>query len=138
MQVMADESLVTLDDAKRLIDARGCDAFNIRLSKNGGIAGSLALARLAQENNIKIQVGAQVGETALLSAAGRTFAAHLPEIVSAEGSFGTWLLSQDIAFEDVTFGYAGIAPLLHTRGLSVTVRDDAVERLAVDKIEIKR
>ena len=136
--VMADESLVTIEQAHELIDRRACDYFNIRLSKNGGVTGSLAIAKLAQHAGIKIQVGAQVGETAILSAAGRTFAAHLPALAFAEGSFGTWLLSEDVAFEDVSFGYAGIAPLLQSRGLSVTVKDETLERLAVEKVELRR
>jgi len=138
LPVMADESLVTIEQASQLVDARACDYFNIRLSKCGGVTGSLAIAKLAAQAGIKIQVGAQVGETAILSAAGRTFAAHLPELAFAEGSFGTWLLSEDIAFEDVSFGYAGVAPLLASRGLSVTVKDETLERLAVEKFELKR
>jgi muconate cycloisomerase len=135
--VMADESLVTIDQARRLIDLGACDFFNIRLSKNGGLAGSLSIAKLAQEAGIKIQVGAQVGETGILSAAGRTFAAHLPALKFTEGSFGTWLLAEDVTFENVAFGYGGRAPLLKTRGLSVTVKEDALERLATEKIEVR-
>lgn len=136
--VMADESLVTVEQARQLIAAQACDQFNIRLSKNGGIAGSLAIAKLAQEAGIGIQVGAQVGETAILSAAGRTFAAHLPALASAEGSFGTWLLSEDISFDNVAFGLGGRAPLLKSRGLSVTVKEEALQRLTVERIELKR
>jgi muconate cycloisomerase len=135
---MADESLVTLEQARQLIEQGACDYFNIRLSKCGGVTGSLAIAKLAQDAGVKIQVGAQVGETAILSAAGRTFAAHLPALTFAEGSFGTWLLTEDVALEDISFGYAGSAPLLRTRGLSVTVKDDTLERFAVEKIELHR
>ena len=138
LPVMADESLVTIEQARQLIEAHACDYFNIRLSKCGGVTGSLAIAKLAEQAGIKIQVGAQVGETAILSAAGRTLAAHLPALAFAEGSFGTWLLSEDIAFEDVSFGYAGVAPLLASHGLSVTVKDETLERLAVEKLELKR
>ena len=56
--VMADESLVTMGQARRLIEENACDLFNIRLSKNGGVAGSLAIAKLAQAAGIGIQVGA--------------------------------------------------------------------------------
>jgi muconate cycloisomerase len=136
--VMADESLVTLEQARRLIDLGACDFFNIRLSKNGGVAGSLAIARLAREAGIKIQVGAQVGETAVLSAAGRAFAAHAPALEFAEGSFGSWLLTEDIAFENVAFGYGGRAPLLQSRGLGVTINDAALERVTVEKHELRR
>jgi muconate cycloisomerase len=126
-----------LDQAHRLIELGACDCFNIRLSKNGGISGSLAIAKLAHEAGIKIQVGAQVGETGILSAAGRTFAAHLPALEFAEGSFGTWLLVEDITFENVAFGYGGHAPLLKTRGLSVTINEEALDRLAIEKIELR-
>ncbi len=136
--VMADESLVTVDQARRLIEAGACDYFNVRLSKNGGIAGSLAIAKLAQQAGVKIQVGAQVGETGILSAAARTFAAHLPALAFAEGSFGTWLLAEDVTFENVAFGLGGRAPLLKSRGLSVTVREDVLERLAIAKIDLRR
>lgn len=138
MAVMADESLVTLDQARRLIELKACDAFNIRLSKCGGIAGSLAIAGLARDAGIKIQVGAQVGETGILSAAGRTFAAHLPELAAAEGSFGTWLLAEDVTFDNVAFGLGGRAPLLKSRGLSVTVNEAALERLTTAKHELRR
>ena len=136
--VMADESLVTIEQARRLIADKACDLFNIRLSKNGGIAGSLAIAKLAAEAGIKIQVGAQVGETGILSAAGRTFAAHMTELACAEGSFGTWLLSEDITYDNLAFGLGGRAPLLKSRGLSVTVKAEALERCTVDKIELRR
>jgi L-Ala-D/L-Glu epimerase len=138
ISVMADESLVTLEQARRLIELRACDLFNIRISKCGGISGSLAIAELAQEAGIKIQVGAQVGETGILSAAGRSFAAHVPVLAFAEGSFGTWLLTEDVTFENVAFGYGGRAPLLRTRGLSVTVKEEALERFAVAKIDLRR
>ncbi len=136
--VMADESLVTIEQARRLIELRACDFFNIRISKCGGVTGSLAMAKLAREAGIKIQVGAQVGETGILSATGRTLAAHLSDLAFAEGSFGTWLLSEDIVFDNVAFGYGGAAPLLSTRGLSVAVNEESLERLATKKIELHR
>ena len=136
--IMADESLVTLDQARLLIELGACDYFNIRLSKNGGIGASLAIARLAQEAGVKIQVGAQVGETGILSAAGRTLAAHLPALAFAEGSFGTWLLAEDVTFENVAFGLGGRAPLLQSGGLSVTVKEEVLERLATAKIDLRR
>ncbi len=136
--IMADESIVTVDQARRLIELDACDYFNIRLSKCGGLSGSLAIARLAQENGVQLQVGAQVGETGILSAAGRTFAAHLPALAWAEGSFGTWLLTEDVTFENAAFGFGGRAPLLRSRGLSVTVKEDVLERLAVAKVDLRR
>ena len=136
--IIVDESLVTLADAETLAAAQACDIFNIRVSKNGGLIGATAIARLAREAGIRVQVGAQVGETALLTAAGRHLAAHVDELAYAEGSFGTWLLAQDIVREDVRFGVGGAAPALVGPGLGVSVNEEAIARLAIEHVEIER
>jgi len=43
LPIMADESLCTLDDAKRLIDLKACQMFNIRLSKVGGLTAAIRI-----------------------------------------------------------------------------------------------
>jgi len=136
--IMVDESLVTIEDAEALIAAKACDLFNLRISKCGGIGLTLKLARMATEAGIKLQLGAQVGETAILSAAGRHVAAHLdgPEFV--EGSFGTMLLTEDVAAESVNFGRGGSAPLLRGEGLGIHVCDEMLKKCAVQVIECGR
>ncbi|HEY3117367.1 MAG TPA: enolase C-terminal domain-like protein [Chloroflexota bacterium] len=137
MAVVADESLVTIEDAQRLVEAQACDVFNLRVSKNGGLGAALAIAEVAQRAGIQIQVGAQVGETAVLSAAGRHLAAHLPDLMFAEGSFGTLLLEEDVAEQDLRFGPGGIAPVLRGPGLGIEIRQEQVERFAVEIIEVR-
>src|SRR5206468_5940835 len=51
--VMADESLVTIEQARRLIELRACDFFNIRISKCGGVTGSLAMR--SEEHTSELQ-----------------------------------------------------------------------------------
>ena len=128
--VIADESLVTLTDAANLIRMEACDVFNIRVSKCGGLLASKQIAQMGLDAGIQVQVGAQVGETSLLSAAGRHLAAHLPGVEYVEGSFGTHLLSEDITPEPVMFGYEGRGDLLLGKGLGVAVDDAVLERLA--------
>ena len=137
LPVVADESLLTLEDAQRLIQARACDVFNIRVSKCGGLVAARAIAAAGHAAGLKLQVGAQVGETSLLSAAGRHLAAYLPEADYVEGSFGMHLLTEDITPQPVMFGYKGEAGLLPGDGLGVLVDDEALERLAVDTVHVK-
>lgn len=127
---MADESLITLTDAQALIDANACQFFNLRLSKCGGLAQTIAIANLAQANGIKIQVGCQVGETAILSAAGRFLSAYLPDVVFTEGSYGSLLLSQDISRQPIHFGHRGLAKGLRGTGLGVEIQDALLEKYA--------
>ena len=134
--VIADESLVTLEDATKLIQEQACDVFNIRVSKCGGILASKAIAELGLSMGMKVQIGAQVGETSLLSAAGRHLAAHLSRVEYSEGSFGTYLLSEDITPQPVMFGYQGLGDLVLGDGLGVQVDDDTLERLAVRIVKV--
>lgn len=135
--VMADESLVTLEDAVELIEKEACNLFNLRISKNGGMFRTLQLAKVAREAGIGFQLGCQVGETAILSAAGRHVAAHLIDAKFIEGSYGELLLEEDIADESIQFGYSGKAPLFKGTGLGIRVREDLLGKYAEKTIKLE-
>ena len=118
---MIDESLCTMEDAQIAIDNRLCKLFNIRLSKCGGFLNSLRIAKRAQQNGMDYQLGCLVGETAILSAAGRHLATILPALRYLEGSYDRHLLSDNIGIKDVSFGYQGKAPRLAGWGLGLEV-----------------
>lgn len=128
--IMADESLVTAADAEALIQAGACDFFNLRVSKCGGLARTLEIARMADRAGLGLQLGCQVGESAILSAAGRHLAALLERVSFVEGSYGNMLLVEDVSEESVAFGQGGTAPLLRGPGLGVDVRDDVLRAYA--------
>ncbi|NIA06191.1 MAG: hypothetical protein GWP14_00890 [Actinobacteria bacterium] len=119
--IMVDESLVLPSQAQAFIDERSVDFFNIRISKNGGLIPALRLAHLARKADISYQLGCMVGETAILSAAGRWFLSMVPEVTFAEGSYGTFLLSDDISDRSSRFGYGGRIKRPMGPGLGVTV-----------------
>jgi len=129
--IMADESLVTPADAEALIAGEAVDFFNVRISKCGGLARSLAIAERAAKAGVGVQVGSQVGETAILSAAGRHLAAALPTVAFVEGSFGTLLLAEDVSVESVRFGHRGEAALLTGPGLGIRVVEERLRRRTV-------
>ncbi len=132
--IMADESLITEADADALIAAAAVDIFNVRVSKNGGLARALAIARKATAHGIAVQVGSQVGETAILSAAGRHLACAVADLRAAEGSFGTLLLAEDIASEPVRFGHKGLASAITGPGLGIRVRDELLRKYALEVV----
>ncbi len=55
--VLADESVFTLNDARRLLDLQAVDLINIKLAKCGGISNALKLADIADEYNVKCMLG---------------------------------------------------------------------------------
>jgi L-Ala-D/L-Glu epimerase len=134
--LMADESLVTPDDAEALLAEKAVDFFNVRVSKCGGLLRSLAIAARAGRSGVGVQIGSQVGETAILSAAGRHLAAALPAVSFVEGSFGTLLLAEDVSVESVRFGHRGEAAPLTGPGLGVTVVEERLRRHATTVVEL--
>lgn len=128
--VMLDESLCCYQDAARAIADQTCDLFNLRIAKCGGLLNCLRLAALAQQNSIGWQLGCMVGETGILSAAGRHLACSLRDIRYLEGSYDRFLLRDRQLVTDMTFGYGGHAKPLTGFGLGVTVNESRVRQLA--------
>ncbi len=131
--IMLDESLCGRVDAERALAGGTCDLFNLRLSKCGGFIPSLRLAQLAKAQGLGCQLGCQVGETAILSAAGRHFAASVRDLRYVEGSYDRHLVREALGTRDLTFGWGGWAPALPGPGLGVTIDPEALRRVTVRK-----
>jgi muconate cycloisomerase len=84
--LVLDESVVTPADLEAHLAAGAADAVNVRVSKCGGFARAVAMARRAAAAGLEIHVGCHVGETAILSAAGRHLAAGLEPTVFVGGA----------------------------------------------------
>jgi len=131
--VMLDESLCSLADAEQAVAQRTCDLFNLRLSKCGGFIPSLRLAQLARRHGLGCQLGCQVGETAVLSAAGRHFAASVADLRYLEGSYDRFLVREALATRNVSFRWGGWARALPGPGLGISLDPQALERVTVRK-----
>lgn len=129
--VIADESLCTEEDARRLIDLKACQIFNIRLSKCGGLGAATRIRRMAEKAGILCQLGCHVGETSILSAAGRHFALTVPHLSYVEGSFSHYLLVRDVVAQQVVFQGGGLAFELPGPGLGIEVLEEVLSDLAV-------
>ena len=76
---------------------------------------------MAKRHGLAYQLGCQVGETAILSAAGRHFAASVKDIRYVEGSYDRHLVWESLSKEDLTFRRGGWAPVLVGSGLGVGI-----------------
>jgi L-Ala-D/L-Glu epimerase len=131
--VIADESLCSVADAQRLIDLKACGIFNIRLSKCGGLGQATRIRQMAEAAGIGCQLGCHVGETSILSAAGRHFALCSPRLAYAEGSLSPLLLVRDPVAQPVFFGEGGVAHELPGPGLGVAVLEEGLDELALSR-----
>lgn len=127
-----DESLISENDALKLIEFGVADGFNIRISKCGGLLASLRLAALARKHGVQIQLGCMVGETSILSAAGVRFLEVCPHVEWVEGCFGSFLLRGDVVRKPLRFGYTGRPPKIASVGWGIEVDDSLLGRLALE------
>ena len=131
IDLMLDESLCSLSDGQRAVERGTCDLFNIRLSKCGGPIPSLKLAALAHRAGLGTQLGCQVGETGILSSAGRHFACAVQGLRYIEGSFDRYLVRERLTREDVTFRHGGWGYAINAPGLGVEIDPSALRRTTV-------
>ncbi|MBU0640543.1 MAG: hypothetical protein KKB50_16900 [Planctomycetes bacterium] len=127
--LIADESLLTLDDAQRLIETNAARVFNVRIAKNGGLMPALRIAALALAAQRDVQLGCLVGETSILSAAGVGFLEACPKVRFVEGAFGSFLLRDDVGRRQVRFGRGGRVAPRPGFGLGIEVNEAALRRL---------
>jgi o-succinylbenzoate synthase len=66
--IMADESVFTHHDARKLIANKACDLINIKFSKSGGIQEAIKIQALAKENNMACMMGGMLESRLALSA----------------------------------------------------------------------
>jgi L-Ala-D/L-Glu epimerase len=135
--VMLDESLCGYPDAVQAVERKTADILNVRLSKCGGIIGSLKIMALAHRSGLGIQLGCHPGETGILSAAGRQVASLIKGIRYLEGSYDRHVLAGNLIAEDITFRYGGRARPLPGIGLGVTVLPESLQRMTVSHREVR-
>ncbi len=134
-RIVLDETVLGRAQLERLQDVADTWIVNLRVSKMGGLMRSLALLPELRSRGIGLIVGAQVGETSVLTRAALTIACGGADILIAqEGAFGTHLLARDVVGMPVMFGAGGVlaseavASDLGGLGLSIDIaQSDLVE-----------
>jgi L-Ala-D/L-Glu epimerase len=139
--ILVDEGLTDRQSLQTLIAHRACTAVNVRISKCGGLIAAYARSREALDAGLTLQVGCQVGESSLLSAAHVTLLGALapldPGVRYAEGCFGRHLLREDPASPSVQFHYGGRPPAIPAGpGLGVRISEVTLGRWAVDRARV--
>jgi len=108
-KIILDESFLKRSDFDYLGSSLESWIINLRISKMGGVIRSLEIAEKAKQVGVPIIIGAQVGETSILTRAALTVANTCKDnLVAQEGAYGTHLLSYDLLNPSLMFGAEGV------------------------------
>jgi L-alanine-DL-glutamate epimerase-like enolase superfamily enzyme len=108
LKIILDESFLRLDQIGLLESSPSSWIVNIRVSKMGGLLRSLKIVDALLKLDVDITVGAQVGETSLLTRAAIILAdAAGDKLRAQEGAFGALLLERDLFEPALQFGEGG-------------------------------
>lgn len=106
--IVLDESATRVEHLRDLPGPPDRWIVNVRVSKMGGVRRALRVVQAARQAGHRVIVGAQVGETSLLTRAALPVAeAAGPALVAMEGAFGTLLLRRDVCEPPLMFGAGG-------------------------------
>jgi L-alanine-DL-glutamate epimerase-like enolase superfamily enzyme len=106
--IILDESFCRIEQFDDLRGEEDRFLINLRVSKMGGILRSLRIVDEARTRGVRLIIGAQVGETSLLTRAALTVAEQTRDLLAAqEGAFGSLLLKHDLWLPSLQFAAGG-------------------------------
>lgn len=129
-KIMADESACSFHDVQALVAEGHYNMINVRLSKCGGFRRSLRIIDFLRSEGVSYQVACQLGESGLLSAAGRALSLLCKDALYHDGSYDDFLLKENVTKQNVSFGQGGCAGPLGGVGLGVEVSGSNLRRLS--------
>jgi L-Ala-D/L-Glu epimerase len=139
--IVVDEGVTDGASLQRLVDRRACTGVNVRISKCGGLIGARARCDEVLDAGLLLQLGCQVGESSLLSAAHLTLMSALarrtPGVRYAEGCFGRHLLREDPVSPLLQFRYGGRPPRRPTGpGLGIRMDQAKLQQWTVGQARV--
>jgi L-Ala-D/L-Glu epimerase len=132
VKVMADESACSFHDVKTLVEQGHFSMVNVRLSKCGGFRRSLRIIDFLRNRGVPFQIACQLGESGLLSAAGRILSLLCKDALYHDGSYDEFLLKENVTTQNVSFGLGGKAGPLGGVGLGVEVNASNLRRMSCE------
>lgn len=126
--LMADESMVTEQNLRTLIEDASVDYVNIKLMKSGGIYPAYKLATQAELFGINCQIGSMV-ESSIASAAGFHVAASKENIISTEIS-GPTKFTKEVGNLTYSLPYVHLPDL---PGLGIEINEANLQACMISK-----
>ena len=131
----ADESLVDVADAARLIREDVVDVLSIKVSKNGGLSRSKMIAQMAAGFGLKCLMNSML-EFGITQAASLHLGCTLSNLMDCGHAYGSVLrMSDDITDFDRNISQ-GVVTVPVGPGLGINLNEDKLQKYTIDRLKI--
>ena len=130
----ADESVMTLQDARALVKAEAADVFSVKVTKNGGIQPAKAICEFAAANGIQVFFNSMI-EEGITQAASLQIGATCSNIVNTIGHayFSPNRLNSDIcSYHTFIHPEQGLVEIPNGPGLGIELDEAAIAKYLVE------
>ncbi|WMJ76902.1 MULTISPECIES: mandelate racemase/muconate lactonizing enzyme family protein [unclassified Sedimentibacter] len=131
MPISADEGIVSMADARRLIQAEAVDIFSIKVTKNGGILPASELCEFSKANGIRLFFNSMIEEgitQAASLAVGATASALVP---MGHAYFSVQRMAEDITNFNRLIRPNGTVEVPESPGLGIELNYTAIQKYKV-------
>lgn len=134
IKIMADESCFDQHDAERLARLKAVDYFNIKLGKSGGIYNAVQILKIAEEYNIKLQVGCFMESRLAITAL--VHFSYLSDLIVHFDLDAPLFLKEDPIEGGMVFKENGVVEIDDSPGLGARLKPDYCEKAEKFQIEV--
>ena len=130
----ADEGVMTLQDARHLVEAEAVDIFSIKVTKNGGIRPAKEICEFAAAHGIQVFFNSMI-EEGITEAASLQIGVTCQNIVTTIGHayFSPNRLAGDLcSFHDQIHPACGESRLFDLPGLCAVIDEEAMKKYTVE------
>jgi len=133
--ISADESVISIDDADRLVRARAAHVFSIKVSKNGGLTKSRMIANAAERSGIKCLMNSML-EFGITQAASLQLGCTLNNLMDCGHAYMSVLRMSDDITDFSRHITDATVKVPETPGLGVEVNTRKLEQYASDYFKL--
>jgi len=129
--VSVDESIQKPNETKAILEADAADIFSIKISKNGGLANSLAIAQTVRDAGKRVLMNSMI-ELGITQAASLHLGCTLNNLVDCGHAYMSTLRMSDDVTNFSSWIKQGVAYLADVPGLGVDVSLQKIQQYQVD------
>ena len=133
--ISVDESVVNPDDAAAILDADAADVFSVKISKNGGLANSLSIARAARDSGKRVLMNSMI-ELGITQAASMHLGCTLDNLMDCGHAYMSTLRMADDVSDFSDWIRQGVAHIADAPGLGINISMRKIQQYQVDHIHV--